>query len=63
MFLSETIVRAIQSDRERDLERASRERRLLQAPELPVSTALTPLARPVTPVAAAARRGRTGAAA
>jgi hypothetical protein len=36
MFLSESIVRAIHADRMRDIERATRERRLLDASAEPV---------------------------
>ena len=49
MFLSESIVRAIHADRVREIERATRERRLVEATSEPV--AFLPAGRP-----AAARR-------
>ena len=58
MFLSESIVRAIHADRTRDIERATRERRMLEAAsEARAEAAIereTWLA-----AAAAARQGRT----
>ncbi|HET7028911.1 MAG TPA: hypothetical protein VFI34_00240 [Candidatus Limnocylindrales bacterium] len=46
MFLSESIVRAIHADRVREIERATRERRLVEAASEPVVTG--PVGRPAT---------------
>jgi hypothetical protein len=62
MFLSESIVRAIHTDRVRDIERATRERRLIDATAEPV-VAVQPGTSPRgLPAATSARSRRTGVA-
>ena len=49
MFLSESIVRAIHADRMREIERTTRERRLIEAaaePVVPVQSALSSRRKP-----------------
>ena len=61
MFLSESMVRAIHADRMREIERSTRERRLMEAAAEPVSQLRPESSLRRTPDAAAASR-RTGAA-
>jgi len=66
MFQSETLARAVHADRVREIERSVRNHRLLQpAVETEARPVLDPCGPQVAPVGvpAAARRGRTGAAA
>jgi hypothetical protein len=61
MFLSESIVRAIHADRVRDIERVTRERRLIDAssePAVPIQPGTSPRGLPMT----GTRSRRTGVA-